>query len=73
MEPGGDAWLHIIITSNQLYYVHVHLYLVIATSQAFDCSDKHVQITAPEKCTVAAAGNLSVQILYSIGNIWGIF
>ena len=25
-------------------YVHVHLYLIIATSQAFDCSDKHVHI-----------------------------
>ena len=22
-----------------IYYVHVHIYLVIATSQAFDCSD----------------------------------
>ena len=28
---------------------------------------------APGKCTVAAAGFSSVQILYSIGNIWWIF
>ena len=76
MEPRGDVMLHIIMVSNLIheaisfiYYIHVHLYLEIATSQAFDCSDKYVQITLLWKCTVAAAGNLSVQILYSIGNI----
>ena len=32
------------------------------SSLYINCSDKHV--FAPGKCTVAAAGNLSVQILY---------
>ena len=44
--------------------------LVIATRKAFVVTSMYKSLIAHRKCTVAAEGNLSVQILYSIGNIW---
>ena len=59
-----------LLSLQRLFLVAI---IIIATREGL-CSDNHVQITLliARKCTVAAAGNLLVQILYSIGNIWRI-
>lgn len=61
-------------------YVRVHAPFpsVIATETASswpltEWCEKYVNYFVHRKCTAAAARNLSVQILYSMGNIWRIF
>ena len=55
--------------SPYLYYIHVHLDLVVATRKAFDVTNMYKSLFH-RKCTVAAAHNLSVHVFSSIGNIW---
>ena len=55
--------------SPYLYYIHVHLDLVVATRKAFDVKNMYKSLFH-RKCTVAAAHNLSVHVFSSIGNIW---
>ena len=55
--------------SPYLYYIHVHLDLVVATRKAFDVTNMYKSLFH-RKCTVTAAHNLSVHVFSSIGNIW---
>ena len=57
-----------MLSSPQIYYVHVHLALQLIQVKPLTVVTSMYKSIASGKCTVAAAGNLLVQSLYSIGN-----
>ena len=55
------------VVAKLLYYVVVHLDLVVATRKSFDVTSTYEPLFH-KKCTVAAANNLPVHVFNSIGN-----